>query len=92
MRHAFTAALAALGLAAAARARPGEIPQAVARSAVAAADHVPAPDGPQPSAITEETERIASWLERPGVRLIEIDGEVIGGSDDLEAWLASHPS
>ena len=23
----------------------------------------------------EETERIAAWLERPGVRLIEIDGQ-----------------
>ena len=62
-------------LAAAARARPGEVPQAVARAAVAAAEQVPTPTGPQPSAITEETERIAAWLERPGVRLIEIEGE-----------------
>jgi len=62
-------------LSAAARARPGEVPQAVARSAVAAAEQVPAAVGPQPSALTEETERIASWLERPGVRLIDIDGQ-----------------
>ena len=34
-----------------------------------------APVGPQPAATTEETERIAGWLERPGVRLIEIDGD-----------------
>ncbi|MFT4294763.1 MAG: DEDD exonuclease domain-containing protein [Micropruina sp.] len=62
-------------LAGAARARPGDVPQAVARAAVAAAEQVSAPVGPQPAAIAEETERIASWLERPGVRLIEIDGE-----------------
>ena len=47
----------------------------MARSAVVAAEHVPSAVGPQPSALTEETERIASWLERPGVRLIDIDGQ-----------------
>lgn len=62
-------------LAGAARSRPGDVPQAVARAAVAAAERVQAPVGPQPAATTEETERIAGWLERPGVRLIEIDGE-----------------
>ncbi len=61
-------------LAGAACARPGEIPQVVARSAVAAAEVVAPPVGPQSAATTEETERIAAWLERPGVRLIEIDG------------------
>lgn len=62
-------------LAAAAHARPGEVPQAVARDAVAAAESVPAPPGRQGAAIVEETERIAAWLERPGVRLIECDDE-----------------
>ncbi len=62
-------------LAGAARARPGDVPQAVARSAVASAEQVARPVGPQPAATTEETERIAAWLERPGVRLIEIEGE-----------------
>ncbi|MFT3971869.1 MAG: hypothetical protein QM695_16735 [Micropruina sp.] len=62
-------------LAGAARARPGDVPQAVARAAVAASEQVSRPPGPQPAATVEETERIAAWLERPGVRLIEIDGE-----------------
>ena len=62
-------------LAGAARARPGDVPQAVARAAVAAAEQVSPPLGPQPAATTEETERIAAWLERPGVRLIEIEGQ-----------------
>lgn len=62
-------------LAAAALARPGEVPQQVARDAVATAEWVPRPVGPAPAAIVEETERVADWLERPGVRLIEIDGD-----------------
>jgi DNA polymerase-3 subunit epsilon len=33
------------------------------------------PVGPAAAAIVEETERIADWLERPGVRLIDVDGE-----------------
>jgi DNA polymerase-3 subunit epsilon len=47
----------------------------VARTLVAAAETVPAPVGPQSAATVEETLRIADWLERPGVRLIEIDGD-----------------
>lgn len=62
-------------LAAAALARRGEVPQQVARDAVATAEWVAPPTAPQPAATIEETERIADWLERPGVRLIEIDGE-----------------
>lgn len=62
-------------LAAAALARPGEIPQAVAREAVAIAETVPTPAEPAPAGTVEEAERIAAWLERPGVRLIEIDGD-----------------
>ena len=62
-------------LAAAALARPGEVPQQVARDAVAAAAWVAAPVGRQSAATIEETERIADWLERPGVRMIEVDGE-----------------
>ncbi len=61
-------------LAAAALARQGEVPQAVAREAVSLAEAVPAQVGGQPAATIEETERIADWLERPGVRLIEIEG------------------
>lgn len=60
-------------LAAAALARPGEVPQAVARDAVTAAETVRTPAGGQPAATIEEVERVAAWLERPGVRLIECD-------------------
>ena len=62
-------------LAGAARAKLGEVPQAVARAAVETAEWVAPPIGPQAAATTEETERIAAWLERPGVRLIEIEGQ-----------------
>ncbi|MDO5683654.1 MAG: DEDD exonuclease domain-containing protein [Propionibacteriaceae bacterium] len=62
-------------LAGAALARPGEVPQAVAREAVALADTVPAPIAPQPAGTVEEAERIATWLEQPGIRLLEIDGD-----------------
>lgn len=34
----------------------------------------PAP-WPAPAAIPEETERVATWLERPGVRLVDLEGE-----------------
>ncbi|MFZ0530418.1 MAG: hypothetical protein WAL91_07780, partial [Propionicimonas sp.] len=62
-------------LAAAALARPGEVPQQVARDAVATAEWVATPVGPASAALVEETERVADWLERPGVRLIEVDGD-----------------
>ena len=31
--------------------------------------------GPVPAATAEETERVLRWLESPGVRLVEVDGE-----------------
>jgi DNA polymerase-3 subunit epsilon len=73
-------------LAGSALARGHESPQAVARDTVSAAETVLPPVPPQPAATVEETLRIAEWLERPGVRLIEIDGDWcwpagIGGHD-----------
>ncbi len=62
-------------LASAGLARPGEVPQAVARALVATAETVPAPIGPQSAATVEETLRIADWLEQPGTRLIAVDGD-----------------
>jgi DNA polymerase-3 subunit epsilon len=35
---------------------------------------VPSP-GPVPAATAEETERILRWLESPGIRLVDVDGE-----------------
>ena len=31
--------------------------------------------GPVPAATAEETEKILRWLESPGVRLVDVDGE-----------------
>ena len=62
-------------LAAAGLSKPGEVPQAVARALVATAETVPPPIGPQSGATVEETLRIADWLEKPGVRLIDVDGD-----------------
>lgn len=62
-------------LAGAGVATPHEVPQAVARAIVATAETVSPPIGPLPAAGIEETERIADWLEQPGVRLIEITGD-----------------
>lgn len=62
-------------LAGAARSRRGENPLPVARSCVATAEAVQPATGPLPAATIEETERVADWLERPGVRLIDVTGE-----------------
>lgn len=73
-------------LAAAAAAPPGLSPRRVAEDAVAlAATVLPGPHG-LPAGTVEEAERIADWLETPGTRLIEIDGDwswpVFAGVDD----------
>ncbi|MDN5725948.1 MAG: DEDD exonuclease domain-containing protein [Propionibacteriales bacterium] len=60
-------------LAQSALARPGEVPQAVARAAVATAETVSPPYKPLPAASVEEAERIGDWLEQ--ARIIDIDGE-----------------
>ena len=56
-------------------ATPREVPQAVARAVQATAETVPKPPDPLPAAGIEETERIADWLEQPGIRLIDITGD-----------------
>ena len=42
---------------------------------VASGESVRGGPGPAPAATAEETERILRWLEAPGLRLIEVDGE-----------------
>ncbi len=39
------------------------------------AETVAAAPGPVPAASAEETERILRWLESPGIRLVDVDGE-----------------
>jgi DNA polymerase-3 subunit epsilon len=41
----------------------------------AAADTVLSAPGPVPAATAEETERILRWLESPGIRLVDVEGE-----------------
>ncbi|MCL2315847.1 MAG: DEDD exonuclease domain-containing protein [Actinomycetia bacterium] len=63
-------------LAAATTSPPGTNPRAVARAAETLAATVLAPDvAGLPAGSVEEAELIASWLERPGVRLMDIDGD-----------------
>jgi len=61
---------------------------------VAMAETVTPPPPPKPAATAEETERILAWLERPGVRLVELEGEwscPIGGAQAHLAWLDAAP-
>ena len=41
----------------------------------ASAETVAAAPGPVPAATAEETEKVLRWLESPGIRLVEVDGE-----------------
>lgn len=72
----------------------GVPPMPVIDGIVAAAETVTPPPLPKPAATAEETERILAWLERPGVRLVELEGEwscPIGGAQAHLAWLdAAH--
>lgn len=62
-------------LAAAADCPPSGQPPAVGREAADRAETVTPPVAPLPAASIEEAERVASWLEQPGVRLLDIQGE-----------------
>ena len=62
------------GLAAAGIAHPGEDPQRVGEQLLAVASSVPPPLPGMPAGSIEEAELVASWMEEPGVRLIDIDG------------------
>lgn len=61
-------------LAAASFARTSVV-QSVAAEAVSAAETVMAPPSGIPAGSWEEAERVAAWLEAPGVRLLETDGD-----------------
>ena len=50
---------------------------------------LPAP-WPAPAALPEETEKILRWLESPGVRIVDLDGEwscTVGGAGGARAEL-----
>ena len=49
-----------------------------------------APRGRRPAATAEETEKILRWLESPGVRIVDVDGEwtcPVGGAAGARAEL-----
>jgi DNA polymerase-3 subunit epsilon len=54
---------------------PGADAHAYVAQLVASGETVHGGAGPVPAATAEETERILRWLEAPGVRLVEVDGE-----------------
>lgn len=53
----------------------GADPMPFVAALVASAEHVPPPASPAPAGLVEEAEIIARWLETPGVRLVEVDGD-----------------
>ncbi|WP_344773783.1 DEDD exonuclease domain-containing protein [Nocardioides panacisoli] len=54
---------------------PGALATAYVDQLRASAETVLPAVGPVPAATAEESERILRWLEQPGVRLVEVDGE-----------------
>jgi DNA polymerase-3 subunit epsilon len=64
--------LAATGVSA-----PGTDPRPVIGALRATGEHVQPPSAapPMPAALVEESERVLGWLEQPGVRLVELDGQ-----------------
>ena len=77
-------------LAAAGRSAPGEPPMPVVEALIASAETVPPPAPPTPAGTVEEAELIIRWLDQPGVRLVDVDGEwscPVAGAGSLRAWL-----
>jgi DNA polymerase-3 subunit epsilon len=62
--------LAAAGLMA-----PDAVPSAFVDALIATAETVRPGPGPMPAATAEETECVLRWLEAPGTRLVQLDGE-----------------
>ena len=54
---------------------PGANAQDFVATLRASAETVPDAPGPIPAASAEETEAILRWLESPGIRLVDVDGE-----------------
>ncbi len=63
---------------------------------LASAETVRNAPGPTPAATAEETEKILRWLESPGIRLVDVDGEwtcpVAGATRHLALHDAVHQS
>lgn len=83
-------------LAAAGRIPPGADAHQFVRELRASAETVRTAPGPIPAATAEETEKILRWLESPGIRLVEVDGEwscpVAGATRHLQLHDAARQS
>jgi DNA polymerase-3 subunit epsilon len=55
-----------------------------------AAETVRGAPGPVPAATAEETEKVLRWLESPGIRLVEVDGEWVCPVAGATRHLAIH--
>ncbi|PVG82736.1 DEDD exnuclease domain-containing protein [Nocardioides gansuensis] len=75
---------------------PGADAHQFVRELRASAETVAPAPGPVPAATAEETERILRWLEAPGLRLVDVDGEwvcpVAGASRHLAVYDAVNQS
>ncbi len=70
----------------------GADPLVYVESLRATAEAVLAPLGPAPAAYPEETELVLRWLESPGVRIVDFDGEwtcPVGGAGAAAATLGA---
>ena len=54
---------------------PGADPRPAITALRAAGEHVAPPAAPMPAAHPEETEQVLRWLEQPGVRLVDLEGQ-----------------
>jgi DNA polymerase-3 subunit epsilon len=65
----------------------GADPMPFVQSLRATAEVVARPAGPAPAAYPEETELVLRWLESPGVRIVELDGQwscPVGGAGSVD--------
>ena len=79
-------------LAAAGRAPPGVPPRPYVDALLATAQAVIPGPGPLPAAHAEETECVLRWMEQPGTRLVDIDGQwasPVRGAGGLLGWAAA---
>ena len=75
---------------------PGADAHHYVRELTASAETVSGAPGPVPAATAEESEKVLRWLESPGVRLVDVDGEWVcplgGAARHLALYDAAHQS
>ncbi|WP_193605487.1 DEDD exonuclease domain-containing protein [Nocardioides dongkuii] len=69
---------------------PGADAHQFVRELRASAETVADAPGPVPAATAEETEKVLRWLESPGIRLVEVDGEWVCPVAGATRHLALH--